>query len=132
MLETALRTTPTTAEVISRTLSLTLGAALLALCLAWELGLNASWFWALKALPLLPALAGLWRYRLYTYRWVCLLVWVYAAEGLVHVGSSTGVTRWLGAAEVLLAVALFTTATVHIRQRLAAAKAPRSTAHPAP
>lgn len=117
-----LRSTPTPSEALSRALSLGACTTLITLCLGWELLISGSWFWALKALPLLPALPGLWRYRLYTYRWVSLLVWVYATEGLVHVGSSADVQRWLGLAEVVLAVALFVFVTLHIRQRLGAAK----------
>jgi uncharacterized membrane protein len=105
-------------------------AALLALCLGWELAVTGSWAWALKALPLLPALPGLWRYRMYTYRWVSLLVWAYTTEGLVHATSSTGAQQWLGGVEVALSLLLFVAVTLHIRQRLAAAKA--SVAHPAP
>jgi uncharacterized membrane protein len=123
MTESSLRTQPSPQEALSRALALAACAALILLCLVWELLLNGSWFWALKALPLLPALPGLWRYRLYTYRWVSLLVWLYATEGLVHVGSSQGLPRWLGLAEVLLAIALFVFVTLHIRQRLGAAKA---------
>lgn len=119
----ALRTEASAAERQSRALSLAACAALILLCLGWELLLTGSWFWALKVLPLLPALPGLWRYRLYTYRWVALLVWVYATEGLVHLGSSAGAQRWLGLTEALLAVLLFSAVTLHIRQRLAAAKA---------
>lgn len=117
------RSTPTPAEHASRGASVALAVALLLLSLTWELLLNASWFWALKALPLVPALIGLWRYRLYTYRWVSLLVWLYATEGLVHVGSSQGLPWGLGLLESLLAVGLFAAVTVHIRQRLAAARA---------
>lgn len=120
------RTEPTPAERRSRALSLAAAGALIALGLGWELLLTGSWFWALKVLPLLPALPGLWRYRLYTYRWVSLLVWVYATEGLVHLGSSPGLLRWLGLLEALLAVALFSAVTLHIRQRLGAAKAARA------
>lgn len=120
------RTEPTPAERLSRALSLAAAGALIALGLGWELLLTGSWFWALKVLPLLPALPGLWRYRLYTYRWVSLLVWVYATEGLVHLGSSTGLLRWLGLVEALLAVALFSAVTLHIRQRLGAAKAAKA------
>ena len=47
------------------------------------------------ALPL----AGLWRYRLYTYRWVSLFVWLYAAEGLVRmVPSPASAAGWPGEA----------------------------------
>lgn len=117
------RTEPTPQERLTRNASLASCAALIALGLGWELLLTGSWFWALKVLPLLPALPGLWRYRLYTYRWVSLLVWVYVFEGLVHASSSTGAQRWLGGVETVLAVALFSAVTWHIRLRLAAAKA---------
>ncbi|MEN9891361.1 MAG: hypothetical protein RLY78_1656, partial [Pseudomonadota bacterium] len=105
----------------SRALALGLTLGLIGLGLAWELWLAPTGHgtWAVKVLPLLPVLAGLWRYRLYTYRWVALLVWLYATEGLVHLGSSTGLQRWLGLSEALLAVALFSAVTLHIRQRLA-------------
>jgi uncharacterized membrane protein len=119
----SLRTEPTPGERLSRNLSLACAAALFLLCLAWELLLTGSLMWALKALPLLPAFGGLRRYRLYTYRWVSLLVWLYACEGLVHVGSSSGLVRLMGGLEALLAVALFVAVTVHIRLRLGAAKA---------
>jgi uncharacterized membrane protein len=118
-----LRSTPSPAEQASRGASVALALTLMLLTLTWELVLHASWFWALKALPLVPALIGLWRYRLYTYRWVSLLVWLYATEGLVHVGSSQGLPWMLGLLESLLAVGLFAAVTVHIRQRLAAARA---------
>lgn len=118
-----LRTDPSPAERASRGLAVASAAALLALCLGWELLAMGSWAWALKALPLLPALPGLWRYRMYTYRWVSLLVWAYATEGLVHATSSSGVQQVLGGLEVALALTLFVAVTLHIRQRLAAAKA---------
>lgn len=122
------RTEPTLGERRSRNASLAAAGALFLLCLAWELLISGSWFWALKALPLLPAFGGLWRYRLYTYRWVSLLVWLYACEGLVHLGSSAGWVRVLGGLEALLAVLLFAAVTVHIRQRLGAAKAAAASA----
>jgi uncharacterized membrane protein len=124
----ALRTEPSAAERTSRALAVGSAAALLALCLGWELVATGSWAWALKALPLLPALPGLWRYRMYTYRWVSLLVWVYTTEGLVHATSSTGLQQVLGGVEVALSIALFVAVTLHIRQRLAAAKAANTSA----
>lgn len=116
------RTEPSPQERLSRALSLGVAGALVLLGLAWELGFAGSWFWALKVLPLVAALPGLARYRLYTYRWVALLVWLYACEGLVHLGASHGPLRSLGASEAAMAVALFASVTWHIRQRLAAAK----------
>lgn len=124
----ALRTEPSAAERTSRALAVGSAGALLALCLGWELLVTGSWAWALKALPLLPALPGLWRYRMYTYRWVSLLVWVYTTEGLVHATSSTGLQQVLGGVEVALSIALFVAVTLHIRQRLAAAKAANTSA----
>lgn len=94
--------------------------ALILLCLAWELWLarTGSGTWALKVLPLLPALPGLWRYRLYTYRWLSLLIWLYVCEGLVRATSESGVSAALAWAEVVLGVAVFVTCVAHIRGRL--------------
>ncbi|MFY8017051.1 MAG: DUF2069 domain-containing protein [Inhella sp.] len=117
-----LRTTPTPREEASRRWSIGLCLGLIGLCLVWELFFIGSWGWALKVLPLLPALPGLWRYRMYTYRWLSLLVWVYVFEGAVHAASSTGAQRWLGGVEVLLAIGLFAACSAHIRWRLAQAK----------
>ncbi|MBL8286620.1 MAG: DUF2069 domain-containing protein [Rubrivivax sp.] len=99
--------------------------ALLALGLAWELWLapTGRGTLALKVLPLLPALPGLLRHRLYTFRWLSLLVWLYALEGLVRAASEPGTGAWLAALEVALAVAVFAAATLYIRRRLAAGKA---------
>ncbi len=124
----ALRTEPSAAERLSRGLAVGSATALALVCLGWEAVAMGSWAWALKALPLLPALPGLWRYRMCTYRWVALLVWVYVTEGLVHASSSAGMQRWLGATEVALAVLLFVAVTLHIRQRVGAAKAAAASA----
>ena len=62
--------------------------ALIALCLAWELVLapvrpGGSWL-AIKALPLCIPLAGILKNRMYTYRWVSLVIWLYFTEGVVR------------------------------------------------
>ena len=90
------------------------------LCLAWELWLapTGRGTWAIKALPLLLCLPGLWRHRLYTYRWLSLLVWLYVTEGLVRATSEGGLGQWLAAAEVLLGTALFVLTVHYIRLRL--------------
>lgn len=118
------RTEPTAAEALSRNLAVASVAALILLCLAWELWLapTGRGTLALKVLPLLPAPLGLWRYRLYTFRWVALFVWLYVLEGLVRATSEGGLGQWLAVAEVLLSVIVFTACTAQIRQRLAAAK----------
>ncbi len=108
--------------------------ALIALCLAWELFLaplrpGGSWL-ALKALPLCIPLAGFLKNRMYTYRWVSLLVWLYFTEGVVRAWSDAPPGNWLALLEVLLCLVLFTACTVHIRARLRSA--PPSTAASTP
>ena len=96
--------------------------ALIALGLAWELWLapvrsGGSWL-ALKVLPLCFPVAGLLRNRLYTYRWVSLLVWFYFTEGVVRAASDRGPGRWLAGIEIVLCLLLFTACVVHVRTRL--------------
>ena len=100
---------------------------LILLCLAWELWLaplrpGGSWL-ALKALPLALPLAGLLKRRMYTYRWVSLLVWLYFTEGVVRAWSDPAPGNWLAGTEILLCLLLFTACALHVRLRLAAAKA---------
>ena len=47
---------------------------------------RGSWL-VLKALPLAIPLIGLLKHRMYTYRWVSLLVWIYFTEGVVRAWS---------------------------------------------
>ena len=96
--------------------------ALIALGLAWELWLapirpGGSWL-ALKVLPLAIPLAGLWRRRLYTYRWVSLGVWLYFIEGVVRATSDRGPSVPLAALETALCLVLFTACALHVRLRL--------------
>jgi uncharacterized membrane protein len=118
------RTEPTTVERASRNVALAATVALILLCLAWELWLapTGRGTLAVKALPLLAAPFGLWRYRMYTYRWLSLVIWLYVMEGLVRSTSEGGLGQWLALAEVLLGVVVFIACTAQIRQRLAAAK----------
>ena len=96
--------------------------ALIVLGLAWELWLapvpGGSGLLALKVLPLCFPLAGLLRNRMYTYRWVSLLVWLYFIEGVVRAASDRGPGRWLAAIEVLLCLLLFAACALHVRMRL--------------
>ena len=96
--------------------------ALIVLGLAWELWLapvpGGSGLLALKVLPLCFPLAGLLRNRMYTYRWVSLLVWLYFIEGVVRAASDRGPGRWLAAIEVLLCLLLFAACALHVRVRL--------------
>ena len=99
--------------------------ALIALGLAWELWLapTGRGTLALKVLPLALPIAGLLRYRMFTYRWLSLLVWVYFTEGVVRAASDRGAGRWLAATEVLLSLVLFAACAAHVRWRLRAARA---------
>lgn len=124
---------PTAGVLWSRWSALLLCAALLLLGLGWELvwAPTGRGSLALKVLPLALALPGLWRMRLYTYRWLSLAVWLYAAEGAIRL-SDPGLGRHLAAAEILLAVLLFAACAAHVRLRLAGGRARQAgeTAHP--
>src|SRR5213592_3270669 len=95
---------------------------LIVLCLLWELWLApvkpGGSLLALKALPLIVPLAGLLKNRMYTYRWVSLLVWVYFTEGVVRATSDHGASVALASIEVVLCVALFAACATHVRWRL--------------
>ena len=98
---------------------------LIALGLAWELWLapTGSGTLALKVLPLVLPLAGLLQFRMVTYRWVSLLVWVYFTEGVVRAASDRGFGAALAAIEVVLCLALFAACATHVRWRLRNARA---------
>ena len=94
---------------------------LIALGLTWELWLapTGNRTLVLKVLPLLLPLVGLLKRRMYTYRWVSLVVWLYFTEGIVRATSSTGLSRPLGWIEAGLCLLLFAACAVHVRWRLA-------------
>lgn len=98
--------------------------ALIALGLAWELWLapTGRGTLALKVLPLLFPLPGLLRNRMYTYRWLSLMVWLYFIEGVIRATSDRGRGAVLGAIEVLLCLLLFAACAAHVRWRLRNAK----------
>jgi uncharacterized membrane protein len=97
--------------------------ALIALCIAWEL------VWArtghgtlvLKSLPLIAALPGLMKHRMYTYRWLSLAIWLYVAEGLVRI-TDRAPANWCAGAELALALVLFTACAAQVRWRHAVAR----------
>ena len=107
--------------------------ALIGLGLAWELWLapTGSGTLALKVLPLTLPLAGLLKNRMYTYRWVSLLVWLYFFEGVVRATSDRGPGRLLALLEVLLCLLLFAACSAHVRWRLRDAKARDAQLHAA-
>jgi uncharacterized membrane protein len=111
---------------LTRTLAVASLLALIALALAWELWLaplrpGGSWL-VLKALPLCIPLAGLLKNRMYTYRWLSLVVWLYFIEGVVRAWSDKPPGNALALVQVILCLVLFTACTLHVRLRLKYAK----------
>lgn len=91
---------------------------LIVVSLAWELWLPAKpSLWVLKVLPLCIPVAGLLKRRMYTYRWVSLLVWPYFMEGVVRAGEGLP-----AALEIVLSLTLFIACSLHVRLRLRNAK----------
>src|SRR6186713_836522 len=96
---------------------------LIVLGLAWELWLPAHpSLWVLKVLPLCVPVAGLLKRRMYTYRWVSLLVWPYFMEGVVRATSERGPSVPLALIETLLTLILFAACVLHVRLRLRSVK----------
>lgn len=123
-----------TAITRSRALAVASLLGLIVLGLAWELWLapTGRGTLALKVLPLLIPLAGLLRNRMYTYRWVSLLVWIYFTEGVVRATTEHGLAAGLATAEIVLCLLLFAACTVHVRWRLAHPAPAAAAAGPAP
>lgn len=112
---------------LTRRLALASLGGLIVLGMAWELWLapirpGGSWL-ALKVLPLCIPLAGFLKNKLYTYRWVSLLVWLYFLEGTVRAWSDKPPSNYLAMIEVVLCLTLFTACALHVRVRFKVAKA---------
>lgn len=112
---------------LTRALAVGCLLGLIVLGLAWELFLaplpSGSGALALKVLPLCIPLAGLLKHRMYTYRWLSLMVWIYFTEGVVRAWSDRWPSNALALIEVVLCVLLFAACALHVRLRLRAAKA---------
>ena len=95
---------------------------LIVLGLLWELWLApvrpGGSLLAIKVLPLCLPLAGLLKNRMYTYRWVSLLVWLYLTEGVVRAYSDRAPSSYLAMVEVALCLVLFAACALHVRLRL--------------
>jgi uncharacterized membrane protein len=107
---------------LTRILAVASLLGLIALGLSWELWLapirpGGSWL-ALKVLPLCLPLVGLLKNRMYTYRWVSLLVWLYFTEGAVRAYSDKPPGNHLALLELALCLALFVACALHVRLRL--------------
>jgi uncharacterized membrane protein len=111
-----------TTVAITRAVAVGCMLGLIVLGLAWELWLapvrSGGSLLALKVVPLCFPLAGMLRNRMYTYRWVSLLVWLYFTEGVVRAASDRGPGRWLAGIEIVLCLLLFAACALHVRTRL--------------
>ena len=129
---------PSSSVALTRRLAVGSLVGLIVLGLAWEMWLAplrpGGSILALKVLPLVVPLAGLLKNRMYTYRWVSLMVWVYFTEGVVRAWSDVlPLSRALALLEVLLCLTLFAACAWHVRLRLRnAASTPQPTEATAP
>ena len=107
---------------LTRTVAVASLLGLIVLGLAWEMWLApirpGGSLLALKVLPLCIPLAGIMKNRMYTYRWVSLMVWLYFTEGVVRGWSDRAPGNYLGMIEVVLCLVLFTACALHVRVRL--------------
>lgn len=106
----------------TRLLAVTCLISLILLGLTWELWLaplrTGGTLLALKVLPLCFPLTGLLKNRMYTYRWLSLMIWLYFTEGVVRAWSDAAPSNYLALLEVLLCVLLFSACALHVRLRL--------------
>ena len=111
---------------LTRLIAVSCLMGLIVLGLAWELWLApfrpGGTLLALKVLPLCFPLTGLLKNRMYTYRWLSLLIWLYFTEGVVRAWGDAAPGNYFAMAEVVLCVALFAACALHVRLRLKHAK----------
>ncbi|MET0541917.1 MAG: DUF2069 domain-containing protein [Variovorax sp.] len=129
--------TPSSPVALTRRLAVGSLVGLIVLGLAWEMWLAplrpGGSVLALKVLPLVVPLAGLLKNRMYTYRWVSLMVWIYFTEGVVRAWSDVlPLSRALALLEVVLCLVLFAACAWHVRLRLRNAAATTRTLTEAP
>ncbi|MFM9880196.1 MAG: DUF2069 domain-containing protein [Burkholderiaceae bacterium] len=123
---------PTAALQKTRLLAVGSLLGLIVLGLTWELFLAplrpGGSALALKVLPLCIPLAGLLKQRMYTYRWLSLMVWIYFTEGVVRAWSDPVPGNYLALVEIALCLALFAACALHVRLRFQAVRAAASPA----
>jgi uncharacterized membrane protein len=123
-MNTSMKTPQISSSKVVTTRFLAVGSllGLILLGLAWELVLApirpGGSLLALKVVPLCFPLAGLLKNRMYTYRWVSLMVWLYFTEGIVRAYSDKAPSNYYAMLEVLLCLSLFVACALHVRLRL--------------
>ena len=113
-------------------LATVLTIALILFGLAWELVLNplrpgGSWL-AVKVLPLVFAVRGVWAGKMYTFKWMSLLVWLYVGEALVRIVGLSEIERLLAWNSLALSVGLSVVILLGARAQIRRAKAAADTA----
>jgi len=88
------------------------------LCVAWEwfispLRPGGSWL-ILKGIPLLFAIPGIWKGKVYTMQWASMLILLYVTEGLVRI-LETGTNFWLALLETVLATTAFVCLLIYLK-----------------
>ena len=88
------------------------------LCVCWEwfispLRPGGSWL-ILKGVPLLFAIPGLWKGKVYTMQWASMLILLYLTEGLVRI-LETGVNFWIALLETILATTGFVCLLIYLK-----------------
>jgi len=96
------------------------------LCVCWEwfispLRPGGSWL-ILKGIPLLFAIPGLWKGKIYTMQWASMLILLYITEGLVRI-LETGMNFWMAALETALGTLGFVCLLIFLKPIKARAKA---------
>ncbi len=119
-----MRTLPDRTTTVTRAVALACTLGLIVLGLGWELAWAPTGHrtLALKVLPLAFAVPGLLRWRMYTCRWLSLLVWLYIAEALVRLRGDAWPVPLLAGTELALGAALFIACATQVRWRLALAR----------
>jgi uncharacterized membrane protein len=110
--------TPDRVAAVTRIVAVAAVVALIALSIGWELVWartgRGTLVW--KALPLVLALPGLLKHRMYTYRWLSLAIWLYVAEGVVRI-TDRAPSNWFAGIELVLSIVLFTACATQVRWR---------------
>ena len=88
------------------------------LCVAWEwfispLRPGGSWL-ILKGIPLLFAIPGIWKAKVYTMQWASMLILLYITEGLVRI-LENGANFWLALFETLIATIAFVCLLMYLK-----------------
>ncbi len=96
------------------------------LCVSWEwfispLRPGGSWL-VLKGIPLLFAIPGIWKGRVYTMQWASMLILLYVTEGLVRI-LEAGANFWLAVLEIILSTAGFVCLLMYLKPIKKEAKA---------